>query len=79
MATIELGSWRRPAIFDWLQAEGGIADAELYRTFNCGLGMAVVVPQADAERAIRALARHGEQAWLAGRIDRGERRVVLAG
>jgi phosphoribosylformylglycinamidine cyclo-ligase len=79
MATIELGSWRRPAIFDWLQAEGGIADAELYRTFNCGLGMALVVPQADAERTVSTLVRHGEQAWIAGRIDQGERRVVLAG
>lgn len=79
MATIELGSWRRPVIFDWLQAEGGVADAELYRTFNCGLGMAVVLPQSDAERAVELLAAQGEQAWIAGRVEAGERRVVLAG
>jgi phosphoribosylformylglycinamidine cyclo-ligase len=79
MATIELGSWRRPAVFDWLQSEGGIADAELYRTFNCGLGMAIVLPAAAAERAIALLAEHGEHAWIAGRIEAGERRVVLAG
>lgn len=78
-ARIELASWRRPAVFDWLQAEGGIADAELYRTFNCGLGMAVVLPAADADRAVALLNEHGEQAWLAGRIEAGERRVVLAG
>lgn len=78
MATIDLGSWQRPAVFDWLQAEGGIADAELYRTFNCGLGMAVVLPEAAAGTAIALLAEHGEQAWIAGRIDAGERRVVLA-
>jgi phosphoribosylformylglycinamidine cyclo-ligase len=78
-ATIELGSWRRPAVFDWLQSEGGIADAELYRTFNCGLGMAVVLPSAAAERAVALLAAHGEHAWIAGRIEAGERRVVLAG
>jgi phosphoribosylformylglycinamidine cyclo-ligase len=78
MATIDLGSWQRPAVFDWLQSEGGIADAELYRTFNCGLGMAVVLPAAQAERAIEVLRAQGEQAWLAGRIEAGERKVVLA-
>jgi len=78
-ARIELQSWRRPAVFEWLQSEGGIADAELYRTFNCGLGMALVLPAADARRAIALLNDHGEQAWLAGRIEAGERRVVLAG
>jgi len=78
MATIDLGSWQRPAVFDWLQSEGGIADAELYRTFNCGLGMAVVLPEAAAGAAIALLAEHGEQAWIAGRIHAGERKVVLA-
>ena len=78
-ARIELQSWRRPAVFEWLQSEGGIADAELYRTFNCGLGMALVLPAADADRAIALLNEHGEQAWLAGRIEAGERKVVLAG
>ncbi len=78
-ARIDLQSWRRPAVFDWLQSEGGIADAELYRTFNCGLGMALVLPAGDADRAIAMLNEHGEQAWLAGRIEAGERRVVLAG
>jgi phosphoribosylformylglycinamidine cyclo-ligase len=77
-AVIDTRSWQRPAVFDWLQAEGGIADAELYRTFNCGLGMAVVLPAAQAERAIEVLRAQGEQAWLAGRIEAGERKVVLA-
>jgi phosphoribosylformylglycinamidine cyclo-ligase len=79
MATIDRQSWRRPAIFDWLQSTGGIADAELYRTFNCGLGMAVVVPEHAAPGALALLAAHGEHAWIAGRIDAGQRRVVLAG
>jgi phosphoribosylformylglycinamidine cyclo-ligase len=79
MATVDRASWRRPAVFDWLQSEGGIADAELYRTFNCGLGMALVLPAAVAETAIALLAEHGEHAWIAGRIEAGERRVVLAG
>ncbi|HUG98367.1 MAG TPA: phosphoribosylformylglycinamidine cyclo-ligase [Gammaproteobacteria bacterium] len=79
MATIDRGSWRRPAVFDWLQSEGGIADAELYRTFNCGLGMAVVLPESAAQQAVALLGAHGEQAWIAGRIEAGDRRVVLAG
>jgi len=77
-AVIDTRSWQRPAVFDWLQAEGGIADAELYRTFNCGLGMAVVLPAAQAQRAVELLAAHGEHAWLAGHVEAGERRVVLA-
>jgi phosphoribosylformylglycinamidine cyclo-ligase len=77
-AVIDTGSWRRPAVFDWLQAEGRIADTELYRTFNCGLGMAVVVPAARAERTVEILAAAGEQAWIAGHIEAGVRRVVLA-
>ena len=79
MATIDLASWRRPAIFDWLKAEGGIADPELYRTFNCGLGMAMVLPPESAKAAIALLDAQGEHAWIAGRIESGERRVVLAG
>jgi len=78
MATIDRGSWAHPAIFDWLQTEGGIADAELYRTFNCGLGMAVVLPEASVDPALALLAQHGESAWIAGRVAAGERRVVLA-
>jgi phosphoribosylformylglycinamidine cyclo-ligase len=79
MATIDLASWRRPAIFDWLKAEGGIADPELYRTFNCGLGMALVLPPESAKAAIALLDAQGEHAWIAGRIESGKRRVVLAG
>ena len=77
-AVLDTGSWRRPAVFDWLQAEGNIADAELYRTFNCGLGMAVVVPADQALPAVDLLRAQGEHAWVAGRIESGVRRVVLA-
>src|SRR6056297_2665931 len=64
-AVIDRGSWKRPAVFDWLQEQGGIEDAELYRTFNCGLGMAVVLPAGSADRAIELLAAHGAHAWIA--------------
>ncbi len=78
-AVVDTSSWIRPAIFDWLQETGNIADSELYRTFNCGFGMAVVVDAARAEDAVTFLQEAGEQAWIAGRIEAGERRVVLSG
>ncbi|RPH96575.1 MAG: phosphoribosylformylglycinamidine cyclo-ligase [Lysobacterales bacterium] len=53
---IDTGAWRRPAVFDWLQTQGGIADGEMLRTFNCGIGMVMLVPAADAGRVL-ALAR----------------------
>jgi len=68
-AVIEATRWQRPAIFDWLQARGNIDDAEMYRTFNCGLGMVVVVRNDDAERAVALLNQHGEQALVVGHIE----------
>lgn len=52
---LDPAAWRRPAAFDWLQRRGGIAEAEMLRTFNCGIGMAMLTPAADAE-AVRAAA-----------------------
>jgi phosphoribosylformylglycinamidine cyclo-ligase len=56
-AVLAEGSWQWPAIFTWLMDQGGVAKDEMYRTFNCGIGMAVVVAAADAERAQQLLAR----------------------
>jgi phosphoribosylformylglycinamidine cyclo-ligase len=71
-AVIDLASWRRPAVFDWLQAQGGIAEAEMLRTFNCGVGLVLCVPADDSERACTRLAELGEQAWPIGSIDASE-------
>jgi phosphoribosylformylglycinamidine cyclo-ligase len=49
-------TWTRPAIFDWLQRHGNVADAEMHRVFNCGIGMAVVVAAGHADRALKFLA-----------------------
>ncbi len=78
-AVIDLASWRRPAVFEWLRSAGNIPEHEMYRTFNCGLGMAVVVPSDQAEATVAFLGEQGETAWIAGRIETGERKVVLAG
>jgi phosphoribosylformylglycinamidine cyclo-ligase len=68
-ARVDMASFRRPAVFDWLQTQGGIAEAELRRTFNCGLGMVAVVAPEDAERALSLLRAAGEQAWALGMIE----------
>ena len=67
-ACINTRSWQLPPIFQWLQMQGNIVDEEMHRAFNCGVGMVVVVPQADAEEAIRFFQSQGERAWLLGEI-----------
>ena len=72
-ARIELKSWSLPPLFRWLRDRGNIADAELYRVFNCGIGMAVVVGAADAARASKLLGAAGETVWRIGTIVRRSR------
>jgi phosphoribosylformylglycinamidine cyclo-ligase len=67
-ARIERGSWKRPAIFDWLQRHGHVDEAEMARTFNCGIGMVVVVPKADADKALLELRGQGVVAHVVGSI-----------
>jgi phosphoribosylformylglycinamidine cyclo-ligase len=67
-ARIERGAWTRPAIFDWLQRTGGVADAEMHRVFNCGIGMILVVAPHDAERAAGILAAGGETVHRIGAV-----------
>jgi phosphoribosylformylglycinamidine cyclo-ligase len=76
-AVIDERRWPRPAVFDWLQRAGNIERDELYRTFNCGLGMTVCVAATDADRAMDILRRHGEQPMLVGEVRRGGRGVVI--
>lgn len=70
-ARIDPDSWRRPDVFEWLQRTGRIADDEMYRTFNCGIGMVVVVSREDAERAIGVLRAAGETVHVIGAIAAG--------
>jgi phosphoribosylformylglycinamidine cyclo-ligase len=75
---LERSAWRREAVFDWLQREGRIADAEMYRVFNCGIGMTVHVAPSDAQRAIGILREAGQEALVIGEIRTGMRGVVIA-
>ena len=67
-ARIDTGSWQWPDIFQWLQEQGNVATDEMWRTFNCGVGMVACVAQADAEKAIETLGSVGETAWLVGQV-----------
>lgn len=67
-ARIDTSSWQRPAVFDWLQQHGNVEDSEMYRTFNCGIGMVVCVAAADADKALDILNDSGEQAGRIGEI-----------
>ena len=65
-------------MFDWLAATGKIAAAEMYRTFNCGIGMIVVVAPADVDAALaHAATPRGETATIIGSVGRGTRGVVI--
>ncbi|MEE9321059.1 MAG: phosphoribosylformylglycinamidine cyclo-ligase [Granulosicoccus sp.] len=68
VARIERQSWSPPPIFTWLQNTGPISDSEMLRTFNCGIGMAVVVSENDAQAVVSMLENAGETACIIGTI-----------
>jgi phosphoribosylformylglycinamidine cyclo-ligase len=70
-------SWPRAALFDWLARTGNIDEAEMHRTFNCGIGMIVIVARERSDEALRLLAQHGEAALLIGEVRHGDRGAVI--
>ncbi|MGQ9685272.1 MAG: phosphoribosylformylglycinamidine cyclo-ligase [Thiobacillaceae bacterium] len=80
MAVLDAQAWTWPPVFEWLKQMGGVDSDEMYRTFNCGIGMVVVVDAADAEAAARFLAERGETVYRLGRIETaqaGQPRTVI--
>jgi phosphoribosylformylglycinamidine cyclo-ligase len=67
-AIIDESSWQWPPIFNWLQQTGNVSRHEMYRTFNCGVGLIIALPKQLATQAINLLNQHGEKAWLLGEI-----------
>lgn len=67
-AVIDEASWQWPAVFSWLQQAGNVSRHEMYRTFNCGVGMLIALPAELADQAVELLNASGEQAWKIGRI-----------
>ena len=67
-ARLERSTWRQPEVFAWLQREGNVADAEMHRVFNCGIGMVVIVAARDEADALRVLRDAGEDVNRIGSI-----------
>ncbi|HAZ99649.1 MAG TPA: phosphoribosylformylglycinamidine cyclo-ligase [Halomonas sp.] len=77
-ARIDLTSWQRPEVFNWLQAKGNVNETEMHRVLNCGIGMVVVVPATQAANAKAHLEAQGETVYQIGQIvQRQEEAVVL--
>ena len=74
-AEIDTASWQQGPVFDFLQTHGNIETMEMRRTFNCGVGMVVVVNAAAADDAIALLSEHGESAWRIGQVAAGKQEV----
>ncbi|WP_006746040.1 phosphoribosylformylglycinamidine cyclo-ligase [Thioalkalivibrio paradoxus] len=70
-ARIDLAEWPRPPVFDWIQVAGDIDEPEMLRTFNCGIGMIVVLPESAVDAATSELALAGIPAWAIGRVVHG--------
>ncbi|MCL5255825.1 MAG: phosphoribosylformylglycinamidine cyclo-ligase [Gammaproteobacteria bacterium] len=67
-AVVERNSWQWPVIFSWLQEQGNIARDEMFRTFNCGVGLVIAVPADQAKQAVAVLNEQGENAWVIGTV-----------
>ncbi len=67
-AVLHRDSWQMPELFRWLQMKGGVADAEMVRVFNCGIGMVMIVSADQAELAIKSLQSEGLKAWTVGEV-----------
>ena len=68
---LDPGAWSRAPVWGWIQSSGRISDAEMHRTFNCGIGMAVIVGRDDADAALARLTAAGERATLIGEVIAG--------
>ncbi|MCG6398547.1 phosphoribosylformylglycinamidine cyclo-ligase [Vibrio fluvialis] len=67
-AVIDGSSWEWPVIFQWLQEKGNVNTHEMYRTFNCGVGLVIALPKDQAQAAVELLQQEGENAWVIGEI-----------
>lgn len=68
-ALINGSSWQWPEVFSWLQTAGNVDTKEMYRTFNCGVGMIIALPAEQADAAAQFMQEAGEQAWVIGHIE----------
>jgi phosphoribosylformylglycinamidine cyclo-ligase len=78
-ARIDAGSWPQPRLMAFLQAQGNIEPEEMARTFNCGVGMAVIVSEDDTKNVAQSLEQAGESVFRIGLIEAGKRGCTVAG
>ncbi len=78
-AVLDTDAWKTPELFAMLQRRGNVARAEMFTVFNMGIGMAIILPAQDADRASRLLTAMGEEHFMIGRITKGHGNVVLGG
>ena len=79
-AVMQRAHWSMPPIFSWLQKRGNVAEREMYRTFNCGIGMVAIVGSEHADMALDHLRSNGETAWLIGAVrarNAGETQAIV--
>lgn len=76
-ALVDTESWQWPEVFRWLQVQGNVATEEMYRTFNCGVGLVICLPEADVDTAIELLGQHQAHAWRLGSVVAGETPIEL--
>ncbi len=76
-ARLDSTSWTQPEIFQWIQNQGNIDSAEMYRVLNCGIGMVVVISKDSSNEAIKHLIACGEKAWLIGEVVQFEGKQVI--
>lgn len=72
IAAIDTTSWELPPVFQWLKDAGGVVSEEMYRTFNCGIGMIVCVPANQKDLALDTLKALGEKTWQVGLVERAD-------
>ncbi len=70
MAKVDWGAWALPPVFAWLREVGGVEDAELRRTFNCGMGFMLIVSPGDADQVLSGLLAAGEAPFVCGELVR---------
>lgn len=68
IAVLRKNSWEMPPLFHWLQQQGNVAECEMARVFNCGIGMVIVIAPENADSAIQSLSAEGETVWQIGEI-----------
>jgi phosphoribosylformylglycinamidine cyclo-ligase len=74
---IETNTWEQPEIFNWIQSQGNISKDEMLRTFNCGIGMVLIIEHSDLNEILDALSQLGYGAYKIGDVAKGSGQIIL--